>query len=73
MSTHITLNSNTYLRLLLIVSATALLGLTGYSTAEGTLGQDQARGNVHIAARKYDSESRSFDRPWPFGPESSKQ
>jgi hypothetical protein len=29
--------------------------------------------NVTIGPRTYNPETRSFDRPWPFGPESSAQ
>jgi hypothetical protein len=73
MQTNITLNSDTYRRLLLIVPAVGLLGLTGCSTADRTVGQNRRGGYVQIAARTYNSESRGFDRPWPFGPESSQQ
>ena len=73
MPTNITLNSNTYLRLLLMVPAVGLLGLTGCSTADETVLQNHTGRHVQIAARTYNSESRSFDRPWPFGPESSQQ
>jgi hypothetical protein len=73
MPKNITLNSNTYLRLLLIVPAVGLLGLTGCSTADRTVGQNRTGGNVQILARTYDSESRDFDRPWPFGPESTQE
>jgi hypothetical protein len=73
MPTNIILNSDTYLRLLLIVSVVGLLGLTGCSTTDRTVGQTRTGGNVQILARTYNSESRDFDRPWPFGPESSQQ
>jgi hypothetical protein len=73
MPTNVTPNSDTYLRLLLIVSAVGLLGLTGCSTADRTVGQNRTGGNVQILGRTYNSESRDFDRPWPFGPESSEQ
>jgi len=73
MPTNMTLNSDTCLRLLLIVSAVGLLGLTGCSTADRTVGQNRTGGYVQILARTYNSESRDFDRPWPFGPESSEQ
>jgi hypothetical protein len=39
MPTDITLNSNTYLRLLLMVPAVGLLGLTGCSTADDEIVQ----------------------------------
>ena len=73
MSGNIILNTNTYLRLALIAPAIALLGLTGCSTADGTGGHNYTGGYVQIAPRAYNSESRSFDRPWPFGPESTQQ
>jgi hypothetical protein len=73
MQTNITLNSDTYLRLLLMVPAIGLLGLTGCSTADETVLQNHTGGHLEIAARAYDSESRSFDRPWPYGPESTEQ
>jgi hypothetical protein len=37
------------------------------------VGERQAADNVTIGSRTYNSETRSFDRPWPFGPESSAQ
>jgi hypothetical protein len=67
------MNTDSYLKLLLIVPAVALLGLTGCSTANQTGRQNYPNGYVQIAPRAYNSESRSFDRPWPFGPESSQQ
>jgi hypothetical protein len=73
MQRNITLNSNIYLRLLFMVPAVALLGLAGCSTAGETALQNQTGDHLQIAARTYDSESRSFDRPWPFGPESTQQ
>ena len=73
MPTNMTLNSNTYLRFLLIVPAIGLLVFTGCSTTDRTVGQNRKGGYVQIASRTYNSESRSFDRPWPFGPESTQQ
>jgi hypothetical protein len=37
------------------------------------LGGPQTGGNVTIGPRVYNSETRGFDRPWPFGPESGPQ
>jgi hypothetical protein len=68
-----TLQTDTYLSLLLIVPAIALLGLTACSTTEGTAKRHYKGGYADIAPRSYNSESRSFDRPWPFGPESTQQ
>ena len=73
MRTNISLNTNTYLQLALIVPAIALLGLTGCSAADGTVRHNYIGGYVQIAPRAYNSEGRSFDRPWPFGPESTQQ
>jgi hypothetical protein len=73
MQTNINVKNNTYLQLVLIAPAIALLGLTGCSNADGTVGQNYRGGYVQIAPRAYDAESRSFDRPWPFGPESTQQ
>jgi hypothetical protein len=73
MKANMSLNSNTYLQLVWIVPAIALLGLTGCSTADGTVRHNYTGGYVQIAPRAYDSESRSFERPWPFGPESTQQ
>jgi hypothetical protein len=73
MPTNVTVNKNIYLRLLLMVPAIGLLGLTGCSTADGSVRHNHSGRDVQIAARAYNSESRSFDRPWPFGPESSEQ
>jgi hypothetical protein len=73
MPTNITLNKNIYLRLLLMVPAVGLLGFTGCSTAGGTVRHNYTGGYAQIAPRAYNPESRSFDRPWPFGPESTQQ
>jgi hypothetical protein len=73
MRVNIIMNTDTYLKLVLIVPAVALLGLTGCSTANGTGGHKYTSGYVQIFPRAYNSESRSFDRPWPFGPESTQQ
>ena len=66
-------DTNTYLRFLLIAPAIALLGLTACSTADGTARHNDRGGYAYIPPRAYNSESRSFDRPWPFGPESTQQ
>jgi hypothetical protein len=64
---------NTYRRLGLLVPAIVLLGLTACSTAGGTARRNYKGGYADIPPRAYNSESRSFDRPWPFGPESTQQ
>jgi hypothetical protein len=73
MRKNISLNANTYLQLVVIVPAIALLGLTACSTADGTVRHNYTGGYAQIPPRAYDSESRSFDRPWPFGPEATQQ
>jgi len=73
MKTHIILDTNTYLRLALIVPAIALMGMTGCSTADPMVGHNDTNSYVTISPRTYNTESRSFDRPWPFGPESTQQ
>jgi hypothetical protein len=37
------------------------------------IGKPQTSDNVTIGPRTYNSETRGFDRPWPFGPESGAQ
>jgi hypothetical protein len=73
MKTKMVLSTNKYPRPLLIVLAFALQGLMGCSTVGGTARQNHEDSNVMLAGRAYNSESRGFDRPWPFGPESSQQ
>jgi hypothetical protein len=69
MRANIIINSDTYFQLSLIVPAIALLGLTVCSTVDGTGRHNYTGGYAQIAPRAYNSESRSFDRPRPFGPE----
>jgi hypothetical protein len=64
--------TNGYLPLLLIVPALTLLTLTGCSSVDGTATNKQAS-NLVIGSRSYNTETRDFERPWPFGPESSQQ
>ena len=37
------------------------------------VGELQTSDNVTIGHRTYNSESKSFERPWPFGPEFNPQ
>jgi hypothetical protein len=37
------------------------------------LGHAKSGDNVTIGPRSYNPETRSFDRPWPFGPEGGAQ
>jgi hypothetical protein len=67
------LNTNTYLRLLWIAPAIALLGLTACSSVGGTAKRNYKGGYADIPPRSYNAESRGYDRPWPFGPESTQQ
>jgi hypothetical protein len=46
---------------------------TGCSTAHSTTKQGRNGGYVQIEPRRYNPETRGFDRPWPFGPESDAQ
>ena len=73
-------------RLLLVVPVIFSMALAACSDVAGTAGTPQAvnlqsaviakpqsSDNVTIGSRTYDPESRNFDRPWPFGPESGAQ
>jgi hypothetical protein len=59
--------------IILIISSVSSLLATGCSTAGSTAKQGRAGGYVQIEPRKYNPETRGFDRPWPFGPESDVQ
>jgi hypothetical protein len=63
----------TYRRLVLLVPGIVLLGLTACSTAGGTARHNYKGGYADIRPLAYNPESRGFDRPWPFGPESTQQ
>jgi hypothetical protein len=81
MKSNITLADKAYFRLLMMVPAIALLGFAGCSSvtkwSNGNHRESYSRishsGYVTISPREYNPESRSFDRPWPFGPESDQQ
>jgi hypothetical protein len=60
------------LTIVLIASVSSLMA-TGCSTASGATKQGRSGGYVQIEPRKYNPETRGFDRPWPFGPESDGQ
>jgi hypothetical protein len=64
---------NKHICLLLISIASVSPCLAGSSTAHGTTKQHRSGGYVQIEPRSYNTETRSFDRPWPFGPESGAQ
>jgi hypothetical protein len=72
--------------LLLMVPIICSMAFAACSDVAGTPGTHQAVNlqsaavghaktvdNVTIGPRTYNSETRSFDRPWPFGPESGPQ
>ena len=73
MKTLLILNRKTYLQLVLIVPAIALMGLTDNAIAGGRARHTHAAGYPQIRPSVYNSEEHSFDRPWPFGPESTQQ
>jgi hypothetical protein len=59
-----------YFRMSLILPAIAVLGLAGCSTADPPAGHNSTA-YIEIAPPAFNSEGRDFDRPWPFGPEST--
>jgi hypothetical protein len=86
MKTQKSIHANHIPRLLLTVPVICSMAFAASSSVAGTarthrvvnlqtslVGERQASDNVTIGARTYNSESRSFDRPWPFGPESGAQ
>jgi len=73
-------------RLILMAPVIYSLGFAGCSEVAGTAGAQsivnlqsarvrklRTGDNVTIGPATYNSETRNFDRPWPFGPESSAQ
>ena len=86
MKTQKSIHTNPIRRLLLIVPAICSMAFAACSYLSGTAGtrptvnfQSAAVGerrtgdNVTIGPRTYNSETRSFDSPWPFGPQSNPQ
>jgi hypothetical protein len=86
MKTQNSIVNNLIRRLLLIVPVSCSMAFAACSDVAGTAGTHQAVNlqsavagkarsgdNVTVGRRTYDSESRGFDRPWPFGPESDQQ
>jgi hypothetical protein len=80
------IHNNTGLRLLSMVPLICSLAFAACSdlgSRPGTsasvnlqsaaVGERQSGDNVTIGPRTYNSESKSFERPWPFGPESNPQ
>ena len=73
MRTNLILNRKTYLQFLLITPAIALLGIASCAMAQGRVRPSHTNSYLHIGGSSYNSESHGFDRPWPFGPESTQQ
>jgi hypothetical protein len=66
-------NNTRYFRMALILPAVATLWLASCSTVDAKVKHNYRTGFVTIAPRAYNSESRGYDRPWPFGSESTQQ
>ena len=49
-------------------AADSMVNFQAPTTGENTTGRD-----LTISERTYNSETKSFDRPWPFGPEENPQ
>jgi hypothetical protein len=73
MKSNIILNRTRYFRVALILPAIAVLGFSSCSTADATVKHNYRTTFITIAPGTYNSESRGYDRPWPFGPESTQQ
>jgi hypothetical protein len=86
MKTHKSVPAEPNRRLLLMVPlifSMALASCTDVAVAPGraqainlqsaVVGKPEASDNVTIGPRNYNLETRGFDRPWPFGPESDAQ
>jgi hypothetical protein len=81
------IQTNANRRLLLIVPVICSMAFAACSDLPGTaetmrptvnfqsaaVGKPQTGDNVTIGPRTYNSEARSFDSPWPFGPQSNPQ
>jgi len=81
-----TIHSNSHRGLLLVVPVICSMAFTACSDVSGSpgthqtinfqsalTGRTQSRDYVTIGARAYNPETKSFDRPWPFGPEGGAQ
>jgi hypothetical protein len=86
MKTKTSIHIHSIPRLLLMVPVICSMAFAACSEAAGTagphptvnlqsavVGRPQTGDNVTIGPRTYNSETRSFDRPWPFGPEFNPQ
>jgi hypothetical protein len=86
MKTQKLIHANSIRRLPFMVPVICSLAFAACSDVAGTagthatvnlqsaaVGERQTGDNVTIGPRTYNSETRSFERPWPFGPESNPQ
>jgi hypothetical protein len=86
MKTQKSIPYDSHRRLLLIVPmicSMALVACSDVALAPGkpqtvnlqsaVVGEPQTGDNVTIGPSTYNSETRGFERPWPFGPESGPQ
>jgi hypothetical protein len=87
MKTQKSIHPNSIRRLLLIVPVICSMAFAACADLPGTagtmrptvnfqsaaVGEHQTGDNVTIGPRAYNSETRSFDSPWPFGPQSNPQ
>jgi hypothetical protein len=64
---------NSVTRLLGIMSAVCLPGVTGCSSFDARPQHKRTADYVEIGPQTYNTESHDFERPWPFGPESDQQ
>jgi hypothetical protein len=86
MKTRKSIYTNSIRRLPLMVLVICSMAIAACSDVAGTTGthaavnlqsavveEPQTGDNVTVGPRTYNSETRGFDRPWPFGPESDQQ
>jgi hypothetical protein len=86
MKTQKSIHTNSVHRLLLMVPVIGSMAFAACSDVADSAGthpsvnlqsavvaEPKTGDNVTIGPRTYDSETRSFDRPWPFGPRSNPQ
>jgi hypothetical protein len=52
---------------------TATPGMHSTANLQSAVRRPQSGDNVTIGRRTYNTETRGFDRPWPFGPEADAQ
>jgi hypothetical protein len=65
--------TNNLSRKLCIASYACLLEVIGCSTFDASPQQNRTAGYVDVGPQTYNTESRNFERQWPFGPESDQQ